>query len=135
VTPTGLPERTSVSAVEASPHDAATAYAVIIAFQNFMPLVFRTHDYGQSWKPIVTGLPDSFIARVVRADPVRKGLLYAGTETGAFVSFNDGDHWQPLQMNLPTSSVRDLAVHGNDLVAATFGRSLWILDDVTPLRQ
>src|SRR5439155_14026973 len=95
----------------------------------------RTHDAGKTWQKIVTGLPDNAIARVVREDPTRKGLLYAGTETGAHVSFDGGDHWQPLQLNLPTTSVRDLKVHGSDLVVATYGRGLWILDDLSPLRQ
>ena len=135
VTPPGLPPRSNVNAIEASPQDAATAYAVIDAFQDLHPLIYRTHDLGKTWQAITDGLPTSTIARVVRADPARKGLLYAGTETGAYVSWDDGDHWQTLQLNLPTSSVRDLAVHGDDLVAATYGRALWVLDDLAPLRQ
>jgi photosystem II stability/assembly factor-like uncharacterized protein len=135
VTMAGLPERRSVTALEASRHDPATAYAVINSFRNQRPLIYRTRDYGQSWQPIVTGLPESGTARVVREDPVRKGLLYAGTWNGIYVSFDDGDHWQSLQLNLPTATVTDLDVHGDDLVASTYGRSLWILDDITPLRQ
>jgi len=99
------------------------------------PLFFRTRDGGKSWVKIVAGLPESGIARTIREDPVRKGMLFAGTETGVYVSFDYGDHWQPLQLNLPTASVRDLAIHGDDLIAATFGRGLWILDDISPMRQ
>src|SRR5207248_6905932 len=99
------------------------------------PYIFRTRDAGKTWQKIVAGLPDNAIARVVREDPARKGLVYAGTETGVYVSFDGGDHWQSLQLNLPTSPVRDLNVHGSDLVAATYGRGLWILDDISPLRQ
>jgi photosystem II stability/assembly factor-like uncharacterized protein len=128
----------SVSVVDASPHDAGTAYAVL-GGGGFMappgPDIVRTHDYGRSWQKIVEGLPASEGVRVVREDPGRKGLLYAGTTTGVFVSFDDGDHWQSLQLNLPTATVTDLTVHGDDLVASTYGRALWILDDLTPLRQ
>ena len=98
-------------------------------------MIYRTHDYGQSWQLITTGLPPAETARVVREDPLRQKSLYAGTATGVYVSWDDGDHWQSLQLNLPTASVTDLDVHGDDLVASTFGRGLWILDDITPLRQ
>jgi len=108
---------------------------VINARDEMRPLIYRTRDYGKSWQPITTGMRESAIARIVREDSARIGLLFAGTEDGAYVSFDDGDHWQSLQLNLPTTSVRDLEIHGDDLVAATYGRSLWILDDVTPLRQ
>ena len=135
VTPPGLPDRLEIRLIEASALDAETAYVIAAAFGDSIPYIYRTHDAGKTWRKIVTGLPESGIARVVREDPVRKGLLYAGTETGAFISFDGGDHWQPLQLNLPTTSVRDLNVHGNDLVAATYGRGLWILDDLSPLRQ
>ncbi len=137
VTPHGIPKHAFINCVEASPHDAGTAYAVATAFAAAkpQPYVFRTDDYGKTWREIINGLPDSVPARVVRADPVRKGLLYAGTQTGVYVSFDDGDHWQSLQLNLPTATVTDLAVHANDLIASTFGRSLWILDDLAPLRQ
>jgi photosystem II stability/assembly factor-like uncharacterized protein len=135
VTVPGLHERSSVTLVEASRHDAATAYAVINGFRDLRPLIYRTRDYGQSWQLINTGLPQTGNARVVREDPVRKGLLYAGTWNGVYVSLDDGDHWQTLQLNLPTATVNDLDVHAGDLVAATYGRSLWILDDITPLRQ
>jgi photosystem II stability/assembly factor-like uncharacterized protein len=135
VTIAGLPDRSAVTLVEASHYDAAAAYAVISEFHELLPLIYRTRDYGQSWQLINNGLPDSGNARVVREDPVRKGLLYGGTWNGIYVSLDDGDHWQSLQLNLPTATVTDLDVHGDDLVAATYGRSLWILDDITPLRQ
>jgi photosystem II stability/assembly factor-like uncharacterized protein len=135
VTIPSLPEHSGVSILEASRHDAASAYAVMNAFHNRRPLIYRTRDFGKSWQPIVTGLPEPGTVRVVREDPVRKGLLYAGTWNGMYVSFDDGGHWQSLQLNLPTATVTDLEVHGDDLVASTYGRSLWILDDITPLRQ
>jgi hypothetical protein len=135
VTPPGMPDRVEVRLIEASPTDANTAYVIAAAFGSSQPNIFRTPDAGKTWRKIVSGLPENSIARVVREDPARKGLLYAGTETGVYVSFNGGDQWQPLQLNLPTTSVRDLNVHGSDLVAATYGRGLWILDDLSPLRQ
>ncbi|HEY0407488.1 MAG TPA: hypothetical protein VGC89_17270 [Pyrinomonadaceae bacterium] len=135
VTPREMPQHSRVFLIEASPRDAETAYAVAAARNDLRPYIYRTRDGGITWQMIVAGLPERGIARVVREDPVRKGLAYAGTETGAYVSFDAGDHWQPLQLNLPTSSVRDLAVHGSDLVAATYGRGLWILDNLSPLRQ
>jgi photosystem II stability/assembly factor-like uncharacterized protein len=121
--------------IEASHHDAGTAYAVLQVPREFKPYVLRTHDFGHTWSNTVQGLPADSVAWALREDDRRKGLLYAGTETGVFLSFDDGEHWQSLQLNLPVSPVRDLAVHGNDLVAATFGRALWSLDDVTPLRR
>jgi len=126
-----------INAIEVSPHDAGTAYlaATRYKFNDFTPHFFKTTDFGATWTRIVDGIPADSWARVVREDPVRKGLLYAGTETGAFVSFNGGEKWQPLQMNLPLTPVTDLQVHGNDLVAATSGRAFWILDDLSPLRQ
>ncbi len=131
----GLPDRSTVASVEASRHDAATAYAVINAVADLRPLIYRTRDFGKSWQSITRGLPGSENARVVREDPLRMGLLYAGTVSGVYVSWDDGDHWYSLQLNLPTATVTDLEVHGGDLVASTYGRSLWILDDITPLRQ
>jgi photosystem II stability/assembly factor-like uncharacterized protein len=135
VTPPGLPERLEIRLIEASAVDAETAYVIAAAFGDSQPYIYRTHDAGKSWQKIVSGLPEKSIARVVREDPLRKGLVYAGTETGVYVSFDSGDHWQSLQLNLPTTSVRDLNVHGSDLVVATYGRGLWILDDLSPLRQ
>jgi hypothetical protein len=101
---------------------------------DLKPHIYRTRDFGRSWTEIVGGLPDGPV-NTVKEDPVRKGLLFAGTEKGVFVSFDDGDHWQPVQMNLPPTSVRDLVIHEDDLVVGTHGRSFWILDDITPLRQ
>jgi photosystem II stability/assembly factor-like uncharacterized protein len=135
VTPSGLPEHPYINCIEASPHDAGTAYAAIFARRDFRPYFYRTRDSGKTWEKIITGLPDTGIARTIREDPGRKGLLFAGTETGVYFSYDAGDHWQSLQLNLPASSVRDLTIHGSDLVLATFGRGLWILDKISPLRQ
>ena len=135
VTPPGLPARCTIEALEASHLDPGTAYATVIAQQDLRPYAFRTRDFGATWQSISAGLPEDAVMRVVRDDVARKGLLYAGTETGPWVSFDDGDHWQSLQLNLPTTPVRDVVVHGNDLAIATYGRSLWILDDLSPLRQ
>ena len=136
VTPRDLPE-SQINAVEASPHDAGTAYIAVTRFKfnDFTPHFFRTRDFGKSWQRVVTGIGEESWARVIREDPVRKGLLYAGTELGAYLSFDGGDHWQPLQQNLPVVPVTDLKVQGNDLVAATSGRAFWIMDDVSLLRQ
>ncbi|MFI4970145.1 MAG: WD40/YVTN/BNR-like repeat-containing protein, partial [Lysobacterales bacterium] len=116
---------------------AGTAYAAVDNHRqdDFRPRILRTHDYGRTWSAITNGLPDGHFVSVVRADPVRRGLLYAGTDVGAYVSFDDGARWQPLQRNLPVAWVRDLLVHGNDLIAATQGRAIWVLDDLSPLRQ
>ena len=135
ITPAALPDKTQIEMLETSHFDAGSAYIAATVRRDRHPYFYRTHDNGKTWQPIVNGLPENFIARVIREDPARKGLLYAGTENAVYVSFDDGDHWQSLQLNLPTASVRDLAVHGNDLVAATFGRALWILDDLSPLRE
>ncbi len=126
-----------VSLIEASPFDAATAYVAVDAHKldNFKPLIFKTSDYGKTWTKLLTGLPDNSYVHAVREDPKRKGLLYAGTETGIWVSFDDGAHWQPLQLNLPTTPIHDMIIHDDDLVVATHGRSFWVLDDVGPLRQ
>jgi photosystem II stability/assembly factor-like uncharacterized protein len=134
VTPPELPEHSEIIAIEASPYEVGTAYVVVEARQDPHPYFYRTRDGGRTWQKITDGLDPEWVARIVREDPVRKGLLYAGTANALYVSFDDGDHWQSLQLNFPSSDVRDLAVHGNDLVAATYGRSLWILDDLTPLR-
>ena len=137
VTPKDLPEWSRVSLVEASPHDAGTAYVAIDRHQNddLHPYIFKTSDYGKTWSRIVTGIPDTAFVRAVREDPKRKGLLYAGTERGVFVSFDDGAHWRTMQLNLPAAPIHDLVVKNDDLVLATHGRSFWILDDVSPLRQ
>ena len=137
VTPQSLTAWSKISLIEASHFDAATAYAAVDRHRldDLKPYIYRTHDGGKTWQETSNGIPEGSYVHVVREDPERQGLLYAGTETGVFVSFDDGDHWQPLQLNLPNCSVRDLIVHGDDLVAGTHGRSIWILDDVTPLRQ
>ena len=137
VTPKGFPEWAMVSLIEPSPFEAGAAYAAIDAHKldNFKPYIFKTTDFGKTWSQITTGLPDGSYVHAVREDPARKGLLYAGTETGIWVSFDDGAHWQTLQLNLPTTPVHDLIIHGDDLVVATHGRSFWVLDDIGPLRQ
>ena len=123
-----------VAMVEAGHFDPGTAYAVFQAFGSPKPMVLRTHDFGQHWNSIANGLPAG-LAWAVREDPVRKGLLYGAADHGIYVSFDDGDHWQSLQLNLPVSQMRDIAVHENDVLLATYGRALWVLDDVSPLRQ
>ena len=137
VTPTGIPLWGRVNQIDASPTDPATAYAAVDAHRrdDRGTYIYRTHDYGRSWSLIVKGIPSGQYAYVVRQDPQNPRLLYAGTNTGVYVSFDDGGDWQPLQLNLPNVRVRDLTIHGNDLVVATQGRALWVLDDVAPLRQ
>jgi len=132
-----LPEWAMVSLIDASPFDAGTAYVAVDAHKldNFKPYIFKTSDFGKSWTKITAGLPENDYVHAVREDPGRKGLLYAGTETGVWVSFDDGAHWQALQMNLPNAPIHDLIVHDNDLTVATHGRSFWVLDDLAPLRQ
>jgi photosystem II stability/assembly factor-like uncharacterized protein len=137
VTPPGLSDWSKISLIEASHFDAGTAYAAIDRHRldDIAPYIYRTHDFGKSWKQINTGIPSGAYVRAVREDPLKKGLLFAGTELGVFFSVNDGDSWQPLQLNLPVTPVHDLAIKDNDLVIATHGRSFWILDDISPLRQ
>jgi photosystem II stability/assembly factor-like uncharacterized protein len=137
VTPSGLEPWSKISTIDASRLDTGTAYAAIDRHRldDIGPFIYRTHDYGRTWTRADQGIPQGAYVRVVRADPERRGLLYAGTELGVYVSFDDGDRWQSLQLNLPMSPVHDLAVHDADLIAATHGRSFWVLDDVTPLRQ
>lgn len=135
VSPPGLTEKAEVESIDASHFDVNTAFAAVITPHDDHPDLFRTRDGGKSWDKIVTGLPGDWITWVVREDPVRKNLLYAGTGEGAYVSFDDGDHWQSLQLNLPAATIRDLTVHGDDIVIATYGRGLWVLDDITPLRE
>ncbi|GAC1639217.1 MAG: hypothetical protein NVS9B14_20280 [Candidatus Acidiferrum sp.] len=134
VSPAEFTADTQIISMEASRFDAATAWVVAEIRKDRTPYVYRTRDAGKSWQRITRGLEADWVARAVREDSVRKGLLYAATENAVYVSFDDGDDWQSLQLNLPTSDMRDLAVHGNDLVVATYGRALWILDDVSPLR-
>ncbi|MCW3099198.1 MAG: hypothetical protein JWL77_4816 [Chthonomonadaceae bacterium] len=143
VTIPGLPNpaRADISAIDASHLDTGTAYVAIDyhGAGDFKPYLYRTHDYGKTWTQIVTGLPEDqaggSFARVIRADTQRKGLLFAGTESSVYVSFDDGDHWQSLMLNLPDTSYRDMVVKDNDLVVGTYGRGFWILDDISPLRQ
>jgi photosystem II stability/assembly factor-like uncharacterized protein len=137
VTPPELTPWSKVTHIEASHSDAGTAYAAVDRHRldDYQAYLYRTRDFGKTWQRVSPGIPDGSFLNCVREDPARKGLLYACTEKGVYVSFNDGDDWQSLQFNLPVTSVRDLVVHENDLVVATFGRSFWILDDVTPLRQ
>ncbi len=135
ITPAALTAWSKVGAIDSSHFDAETAYATVDRHRldDDKPYVYRTHDGGRTWQLIAAGLP--IFANVVREDSVRRGLLYAGTERGMYVSFDDGGRWQPLQMNLPVTSIRDIDVHGNDLVIATHGRAFWVLDDISPLRQ
>ncbi|HET9407678.1 MAG TPA: hypothetical protein VFO39_10610 [Candidatus Sulfotelmatobacter sp.] len=137
VTPKDLPEWSRVSQIDASPFDAGTAYIAIDRHQNddLHPYIYKTGDYGKTWTKLVTGIPDNVFVRAVREDPKKKGLLYAGTEGGVYVSFDDGAHWRSLKLNLPTTPIHDLVVKDNDLVVATHGRAFWILDDLSPLRQ
>jgi photosystem II stability/assembly factor-like uncharacterized protein len=137
VTPAALTPWSKVGIIDPSHFDAESAYAAVDRHRldDFKPYVYRTHDGGRTWTLAATGIPAGSFVNVVREDPVRRGLLYAGTEKGVYASFDDGDHWQPLQLNLPVTSVRDIDVRGDDVVVGTHGRAFWILDDVTPLRQ
>jgi photosystem II stability/assembly factor-like uncharacterized protein len=139
VTPKDMPEWIQINSIEASPHDATTAYfaGTMYKSDDFRPYLYKTNDYGKTWKKIVNGIPDTAFTRVIREDPNKRGLLYAGTETGMYVSFDDGANWQSLQLNLPVVPITDLAVQrrDQDLVVATQGRSFWILDDLTLLHQ
>jgi photosystem II stability/assembly factor-like uncharacterized protein len=136
ITPRDLTPWSKVSILDTSHFDDQTVYAAINRFRldDLKPHIYRTHDGGQTWKEIVSGLPDGPI-NTVREDPVRKGLLFAGSEQAVFVSFDDGDNWSPLRLNMPAISIRDLVIHDNDLIAGTHGRGFWILDDISPLRQ
>lgn len=135
VSPAGLSSGGDVVNLDASHHEAGTAFAAVEVAGETKPYLYRTTNFGASWDVIVNGLAGDVRTRVVREDPKDPALLYAGTEMGAYVSFNRGDAWQPLQLNLPHTVVSDMKVQGNDLVISTYGRSFWILDDVTPLRQ
>jgi photosystem II stability/assembly factor-like uncharacterized protein len=137
VTPPGLSDWSKITHIEASRFHAGTAFAAVDRHRldDYHPYLFRTRDYGKTWTKIINGIGDDASLNAIREDPERSGLLYAATEYGAYVSFDEGDRWQSLQLNLPPGSVRDLVIHENDLVAATFGRGFWILDDIAPLRQ
>ncbi|MCU1230606.1 MAG: hypothetical protein JWO97_3490 [Acidobacteria bacterium] len=137
ITPPALTAWSKVGIIDTSHFDAETAYAAIDRHRldDFRPYIYRTHDGGKTWQAIANGIPNGSFVNAVREDSATKGLLYAGTEKGVYVSFDDGDHWQSLQKNLPVTSVRDIDVHGNDVVIGTHGRGFWVMDDVTPLRQ
>jgi photosystem II stability/assembly factor-like uncharacterized protein len=137
VTPPGLSDWSKISMIEASHFDRAVAYAVVdrSRLDDRTPYVYRTRDYGTTWQLVTNGITTPAFLRAIREDPQTKGLLFAGTEFGVYVSWDDGDDWQSLQLNLPMTGVRDLTIHGDDLVIATYGRSFWILDNITPLRQ
>ena len=137
ITPPGMPDFGRVSLIDASPHNPAAAYVAVKNYQNDdrKPYIFKTADYGKTWTRIVKGIADDDFVHAVREDPVRQGLLFAGTEHGIYVSFDDGAEWQSLRLNLPDVQVSDIVIQGNDLVIATHGRSFYILDDITPLRQ
>jgi hypothetical protein len=137
VTPAALVPWAKVSILEASHYDANTAYAAINTFRldDLRPHIYRTRDGGKTWTRITNGIAEDGIVNVVREDPKTRGLLFAGTETAVYVSFDDGDHWQSLRLNMPASSIRDLVLHDDDIAVATHGRSFWILDDIEPLRQ
>jgi len=137
VTPKDMPEWSRISQIDASAVDAGTAYVAVDRhqFDDLKPYIYKTGDYGKTWTKLGNGIPETAFVRVVREDPKKKGLLYAGTETGIFVSFNDGANWRPFKLNLPTTPIHDLVIKDNDLVVATHGRAFWILDDLSPLRQ
>ena len=137
VTPPQINSWSKVSLMEASHFDNSSAYAAVnrLRLDDLHPHIWRTHDGGKTWKEIVRGIPANEVVNVVREDPKRKGLLYAGTEVGVHFSTDDGENWLPLRMNMPATSIRDLVVHEDDLVVGTHGRSFWIADDITPLRQ
>jgi photosystem II stability/assembly factor-like uncharacterized protein len=137
VTPKEIQPWTRVNVIEASPKDPATAYAAVNRYQmdDFAPYLYRTHDYGKTWTKIVDGIAPNTFVRSVRQDPVRPQLLFAATETGVYTSFDDGDHWQSLQLNLPVVPVTDLTIHDGDLLISTQGRAFWSMDNITPLEQ
>jgi photosystem II stability/assembly factor-like uncharacterized protein len=137
VTPREVTPWSRVTTIEASHFDINTAYASVDRhqLQDFEPYIYRTRDLGKTWQKITSGLPAGVYVHVVKEDPMRQGLLVAGTERGAFISFDDGDHWQALQLNLPVTSVRDFEIYNNDLIVATHGRGFWVIDDISPLRQ
>jgi len=137
VTPKDMPEWGTVDMIEADPHKAGTAYIAVDCHRldDLRPHAFRTDDFGKTWVAITNGIPDTAYVHAIRVDPARPGLLYAGTENGIFSSFDNGAHWQPLQLNLPRVPVHDLVVHQGDLAIATHGRAFWILDDLSPIEQ
>jgi photosystem II stability/assembly factor-like uncharacterized protein len=137
ITPPDLPEFARISLIEASPHDAATAYVAANRYQRSdrAPYVYRTHDYGKTWTKIVNGIRPEDFARSIDEDPKRKGMLFLGTETGVYISFDDGGTWQPFSLDLPVTPVHGVMVHGDDLVIGTHGRSFYVMDNINVLRQ
>ena len=137
ITPKDMPEWSRISQIDASSFDAGTAYIAVDRhqFDDLKPYIYKTNDYGKTWTKLGSEIPDHTFVRAVREDPKKRGLLYAGTEEGVYVSFNDGANWRPLKLNLPTVPVHDLVIKNNDLVVATHGRAFWVLDDLSPLRQ
>ena len=137
VTPANMPEWNMINSIEPSAFDEGTCYVAATRYKlgDFQPYLYKTTDYGQTWKKITNGIKNEHFTRVVREDPKRKGLLYAGTETGMYISFNDGANWSPFQMNLPIVPITDLTIKDNNLIVATQGRSVWIIDDLTVLHQ
>ena len=137
ITPPSLTPWSKITQISASHFNDSTAYISVsrMRIDDMRPYIYRTRDGGVTWESISSGLPNNSSVDTVREDPIRKGLLFAGTETAVWVSFDDGDHWQPLQFNLPHTSMRDLLIHDDDLIVATHGRSFWVLDDISPLRQ
>jgi photosystem II stability/assembly factor-like uncharacterized protein len=137
VTSKDVPEWSMISLIDPSHYDPGTAWVAVDRHRldDFKPYIYKTTDYGKQWIKLINGIPGTAYVHVVREDPKRKGLLFAGTETGIYVSFDDGGNWQSLQKNLPQTPIDDLIIHGNDLAVATHGRAFWILDDITPLRQ
>jgi hypothetical protein len=137
VTPKGMPEWMMINSVEPSAFDAGTCYVAGTKYKtgDFTPYLYKTTDYGKSWTKITNGINSEHFTRVIREDPKRKGLLYAGTETGMYVSFNDGKNWKPFQLNLPIVPITDLAIKDNNLIVATQGRSLWMIDDLSVIHQ
>src|SRR6185437_520483 len=133
----GVSPWSKVAQIDASRFDDNTAYVAInrMRLDDLRPYACRTHDGGKTWQSIADGLPEDAPVNAVRADPQRPGLLFAATENGVFVSFDDGAQWRPLQFNLPHTSMRDLLIHDDDLIVATHGRSFWVLDDIAPLRE
>ena len=137
VTPPNLSPWSKISLIEASHFDPATAWAAVDRHRldDQTPYLYITHDYGKTWKLSVDGIAPHHFVNAVREDPQQRNLLYAGTEFGIYISFDDGQHWQPVQLNLPVTSIRDICIHDSDLIVATHGRSFWVLDDIAPLRQ
>jgi len=137
VTPKAMTSWSRVTMIEASHFDFNVAYASVDRhqLQDFTPYIYRTRDAGKTWQKITTGLPANGYVHTIKEDPKRQGLLFAGTELGAHISFDDGESWQPFQLNLPVTSTRDFEIYENDLIVATHGRGFWVIDDISPLRQ